>query len=653
MLRSRRLMLASAAMGGSSGPVYLLRDMFTIASAAPLTSPRASTPGPGIDTISDVEESFLIAAGRLRGGMQATSAVWGEAKHVWGAISRAAGRTLMGLISPQDQYCDFSFGFATATNIGDQTTDGYCWVLQDGELEVAAVGVNAFISSDLESIRAQQYLCAVVLNDVGAAVLLSTFDTSDGLGMADPVGIPKYPIARVIYVCNSGTAATLYPTYSCLDAPGDIANYSKQALEDVRVLDPVAWAGINDPLAVFTDRFTRADSNTALGNDWVADSGTWGISSNAAYIVGTDGFQAAYHEIADSSDGIFLWDITVPADWNGSNHHWGGLFRRVSAGNYMVWWNNASNALYVSIMIDGVGAGSIIAGGYTWTAGSSYRIAIYAKGNQYYVFVNDVAFTTTWVTDAGSNHLAGTGIGLRTVNEAGGTLRWDNVAFYPHTVTLPAECQVGAVPSVLAAGSTLANDVFTDADATALAAHVPTLGSAWVIADGTWTIQSNRAACAAGLGTDTFYATQNIGAPNAECEVEITVPGAWGDANEIVHTGIIKMLDANNYVVVRLVRHILQATNDEIEIIENIAGAGTVRRKVQFGYQVFTLNSSYTLKVQFYGDLLLVWLDDHPCLSYLTETALAAGTKFGLFQSGDDSGCVFDNWSVKALPLSP
>ena len=52
-------------------PVYMLRDDFTTAAAAPLTSPRSAEPGPGMLTVTDVEnklsvsgEALQIASGR-------------------------------------------------------------------------------------------------------------------------------------------------------------------------------------------------------------------------------------------------------------------------------------------------------------------------------------------------------------------------------------------------------------------------------------------------------------------------------------------------------------------------------------------------------------------------------------------------------------
>jgi hypothetical protein len=129
----------------------------------------------------------------------------------------------------------------------------------------------------------------VVLNDQGAWVLLSTWGTVPALlhGSNDPIGIPAYPQARLLYVDSNGTAATLYPYVSAL---GTITSYPNgHAVEDVRMPDLPAPYNVADGIAASADRFTRADSNVSMGGSWTAVVGTWGIASNQGRL--TDGRQ--------------------------------------------------------------------------------------------------------------------------------------------------------------------------------------------------------------------------------------------------------------------------------------------------------------------------------------------------------------------------
>jgi hypothetical protein len=256
----------------------------------------------------------------------------------------------------------------------------------------------------------------------------------------------------------------------------------------------------------------------------------------------------------------------------------------------------------------------------------------------------------SWKTDAGNNFLTATGLGIYAANGSGsGTSPLFTAAvFYPNTFTLPAEITAGAVPVVYAPGATLASDTFTDTDTTALTAHTPTLGSAWTNILGTWTISSNRATVSAAVGANMI--TQALSTPNAECSIDIITPGAL--ATSTVRAGIaLRYVDSNNYLVVRLYK---DSGTSEIEISETVGGTGIVSHKTDLSAAAVTTSTTYTLKCQIAADpnggadLLHVWLDSKPRLSYKLRAA-NAGTRFGLYRENTDDGCVFDNWIVKAL----
>lgn len=71
--------------------------------------------------------------------------------------------------------------------------------------------------------------------------------------------------------------------------------YLNTARRQLRIWSGTAWYFLGLAYTLFADTFTRADSSSTLGSPWVAEVGTWGISSNQAYpVTGADGDTATY-----------------------------------------------------------------------------------------------------------------------------------------------------------------------------------------------------------------------------------------------------------------------------------------------------------------------------------------------------------------------
>ena len=88
-LQQKRLLL-----GRAGALTFLLRDDFTTAASAPLTSPRTCEPGPGTLTITDTNNKLSVASGKLT---FATGGVGAGDPGIWGSVLlvRLAGRTVM------------------------------------------------------------------------------------------------------------------------------------------------------------------------------------------------------------------------------------------------------------------------------------------------------------------------------------------------------------------------------------------------------------------------------------------------------------------------------------------------------------------------------------------------------------------------------
>lgn len=623
------------------GITYLFRDRFLTDRTAGNVDGTNAEPGPGARDVTDIESVIFALADRLRGGGQTVSAVWGESKIVWPAISRAAGRVFAARVLMEDGKQDLAIGFASADSIGDPTADGHAWYTAGGGLKATTPGATITIDSGTRAIRGMMYLTIVMLDTTGATLMLSTIGNDTGAGMNDPLGIPQYPSARVVWIDRAGSAASLYPFVSYYS---DILGYPNgHAIEDVRVVDVSDW-GAGNALATVFDAFTRANSATSLGGNWVADAGTWGISSNAGYVASGSGFIRAYlPNTTAAGDGIVICDITVPTT---ATDFFGLMLRRQDANNFIRLFNNGSSAnIYLQTWVAGGFGAAINSTAQTWVGGQTYTIVVAMVGNRYSVWVDGV-LKMDWVTDSNSRFITATSNGLYAGNTPTGA-RWDNFGVYPLTVTLPSEIQDGAVPLIYTAGATLASDTFTDSNGTSLSSHTAENGGAWTLAASTWAINSNAVAGTVTIGT-TGHATQNAGSADAECSVNITVPNPV-DAATVVRAGIVgRLVDTANYYQVRLFIDPSQPGEDEIEIIETIGGSGGIVHKASLA-DFFASGVTYTLKVQFKGDLIHVFLDGKPRISYYMPTGYPTGTNFGLYVSDTDDGCTFDNWSVKAL----
>lgn len=619
---------------------WVFRDRFFTDRAAGTVDGTAAEPGPGSRTVTDVEGAIYIEDDRLRGMRQYTSAVWGEAKVVWPALTRAIGRTLCALVTPADAGEFLAFGLASADDIGSPLDDGLAWLFTLSDGQVATPGQAIVLDSGLRFVYNQQYFVAIAYNDLGGYVLLSCFAAYSGDVMLDQVGIPQFPSARVLWFHNGGTD-NLYPFVSALNDVGYPYSYPRgHCIEDVRALDVPDWSAA-DFLAAFADRFTRADSNSALGNSWTAKSGTvWGISSNRAYWVSGSGFQFAHHEMG-GYDGILQATIRTPDDMTGQS--FGLVVRMVDDSNYLRLWNNGGTASwYLQVWKSGGYDSNIHAWNHTIAAGTEYRLTLFMYGNKYKLFVDgDNCSATTWIADSGNNFLTATKAGFFAVNTIGAGCRWDDITFTPFTVTLPKELRYGLTPFIAIPGATIASDTFTDTDATRLNAHTAEAGGAWVEAAGTWTIASNKASSSKLV--ENSYVVQDLGVTDVEMSVDIIIPNPM-PTNSIRAGFVLHYVDDSHLQIVRLYND----GTGEVELCDTgpVDGAA-VDRKTTLGVGWIVAGSTHNLKVQSFRGVIHVFVDNLPRMTYYS--ASAAGTKFGLYLQDIDDGAVFDNYVVKTL----
>lgn len=627
--------------------IYLLRDQFLTDYAAGTMDGSPSEPIVGIRHVVDAENKIFTLADRLRGGGQDTP-VWGQSKLAWGnaqnlGFARVTGRTLVGLLLPEDTIvsADIAFGWASAVNIGDPRTDGLGFLTEDGgEMDIIVPGTKIKLRGDNQrNMRAMQYLVVITLNDAGAVWMLSTFGTvSSAVGNYTAQTVPQYPQAAIIWVDNMDVTATLFPYiqyYGAIVAPG---YPNGNSLEDVRVLDVSAWS-TPDVLAAFADRFTRADSNMAVGNGWVADpTGTWGISNNQAYYVarisGNPHFVIHDTGLANGN-GYYLWDWTCPTV---GTPYFYLYFRYQDTNNYYKIHNFAGNSIYITRVIGGVST-DMYSNPLVWVPGQTYKIKLVSNGTYMALFVDNVIKYN--VSTANNNLLPATtkfGFGEDFTPKTGE--RWDNIAAYPLQTTLPAIFDAGKIPDILTGGTIIAQDSFTGINGTNLQVHTPEIGPAWISDNTAWTIQGNQADPTL-PATGYTQCVQDLGVTDCECQVDIYIVNGTGN----FHYGIAgRYVDDTHWVGPRIA--FIDAISQEVEFL-----APGMDHKINVGAYYLT-GSTHTLKVQYKGDLVQVFLDGEPVISYYTPAGSPMGTKFGLHtdsQIRTVDGGTFNNWIVRAL----
>jgi len=640
------------------GRYLMLRDLFSDAQLVLVAG--ESRPGNGLRRVTGALLKNL--GGALRGGSQISSPAWGSSKLVYtdnagAGFARISGRTFCALVTLEDYASDMVLSWATATNISDARSDGHGWVLENGDLAVALPSLKLTFDANQTNIRSMQYLVGVTLNDLGAVVWLSTIGaddiTSPAAGMTDQIGVPAYPSARILWADYVSTTTPLYPSFSFYDSGNGSPTYPNgQCIQDARVVDVASWAAA-DALALVSDRFTRGDSASLLGGNWLVDNGTFGISSNKAYTPGGSGFLVAYLASGlQSGDGIVQCDITVPTT---TTTAFGIIVRRQDASNFIRIWNNATTNIAIQTWVAGAFGATVANTSFTWTAGQTYRLTVVMKGAKYRVLIDNVdVYGSGWQTDSNSRFITATGVGLYGNNGTNfTTTRWDNFVAFPLTFTLPSEIAAGAAPVIYAAGSTLASDTFTDTNSVRLNAHTPVAGSAWVESAGTWTVQSNRASCSMASGVNVAYQPVQR---SVEAQVDIITPSSFATGR--IRAGIaVRYASITTFLIARLYKDPAQIGADEIELLEGNGSTTPVVHKVNLG-TYFAVSTTYTLKVQIAADpnggndLLHVWLDGKPRISYklsVTNTNTGVGLYVGNNTNDLDDGCVFDNWTVKAL----
>lgn len=197
--------------GGGFVPTFLLRDDFTTAANAPLTSPRTAEPGPGTLTLVQTDGQFSTSSGKLNFPAQASPA-WGDLSLVGGSQARAIGRSLLGVIS--------------ITN-----TSTYCWLGFNDDATPSDTPFNSlrFQTGGALHVYSGSGNVDIVCGTWAADTSYTVVIVLRTAGVFHFIKGGAFTNWTLLYVGNAGTDTPRYPAFESYSAAG--------TLDSFRVLD--------------------------------------------------------------------------------------------------------------------------------------------------------------------------------------------------------------------------------------------------------------------------------------------------------------------------------------------------------------------------------------------------------------------------------
>ena len=192
-------------------------------------------------------------------------------------------------------------------------------------------------------------------------------------------------------------------------------------------------------MTTITDTFTRADSTSTLGSTespvlaWTADNGTWGISSNQAYVATQSGFDNR------ATISVGQANMDVSAVIVNASEDVGLLASYVDASNYYYAQVDAGGTVRV-LRHQGGADTNLITGVVGWSSGSTLRLVTNDSGSGTQVTAYIGATQIYTGLDTTSGRPAGTRAGFRSGSGASpGAARFDSLSVVYTVPTGPTD----------------------------------------------------------------------------------------------------------------------------------------------------------------------------------------------------------------------
>lgn len=234
---------------------------------------------------------------------------------------------------------------------------------------------------------------------------------------------------------------------------------------------------------VYDDSFTRANSTTSIGGSWTTRAGTWGITSNKAYVVSA-GATASIVTIDAGNTRHRASALCSGATASGQNH--GLVVRYADANNYVYMitapdfaqWNLYKVVAGVTTFVGNMG----VAVGTTGVVA-----ALYAAGTTFTMTIDGLYTVSYTITDGALQ--TGTSAGLwQDASDTGTSLTFDNASVKALVTGATGATGYTAVPTQTGTTYTLAksdvNDLLMFTNVSAITITVPTDATAgWVVGE--------------------------------------------------------------------------------------------------------------------------------------------------------------------------
>lgn len=603
---------------------YLLRDLFTGGSVAVGT--RTATPGPGSGTIIDSGGNLSIDTAQSRLIVAGGSGTWDDPSD-WYPLDGATFGAVVTIIR--------------ITGVGD---DGPALILHSAaNVAPTAAGMGVwfdfpqfapdtateYISKPATRVRSIDYMLIVVKRAGGGAIAL----LCGGIYGAFPNGTPAW-----IYDSDS-IGATAYVGLTSKASAWRSSNLTVITANTLTA-ELLARYGV----ATAADTFTRANgalsgSSTEVGSlTWANSLNSFTIASNAA--IGQASVESRAYVIPATQPRIIEATITTPS----SGSVWAAIMFRFRASDQNFLMFRLESAKWILEQRTGAAGGTsttVVQSGFTPSASTAYRMRVLDYGTHVRTFINDTETSLGGVATTFNNTETGVGITQARQIDNGSTI--DNFAAWPQTITLPPALGPFPTPPI-GIGAALSTDAFTAADGTAITTYdaaFSTTGS------GTWQINSNKARMTAAAATG--YAHRDSGMTDMAVSCDVTLPSTAGaypsSPFDDWFCGVMaRWTDASNYLIAR---YLYQSDSPEVEVWQQVAGAGTLLCFVNLGAGALALGSTHALTLVAVGPEVAAYHDGE--LVAQGYTTLLSGTRAGIGVEAPAAGQPsFDNLVIKA-----
>lgn len=325
---------------------YLLNDQFITPLAAGAINGTYAEPTGGIRTVVDTGGKLSITGGQLSFAAGATT--WGDPGIWYPAVTRVAGKMVIGKINFSDITADkrMQFGFSDTTS--GSGTSGKIVSFVGPSTVTGGLNIGGTTTQIGTIAASTDYQMGLILRATGAYYYIKGGTFTNW---------------TLVWIGSTDSTSTLYPY---------IANNSATFTADNIRIPTSTW--LPTPLAYDTFGTASSNSTESSGPDgqaapklsWSNTIGTW---ANAG---GTAAATALSSSVAARTVSTGKADVIIDAAVTRSAGNAGIIFRYQDATNYLIAYHNGTNAI-VDKVVAGVTT-NVISGVAAYSAGAVLRV---------------------------------------------------------------------------------------------------------------------------------------------------------------------------------------------------------------------------------------------------------------------------------------